>query len=153
MIVIKSALYVLSAIGDEWYRHFTNSLRFIEFNPMIFDRNVWIKLAEYGDHYEYICTYVEYFLISAKNPEKIMELIKKEYHIKGEGPPGNYPGNDYKTYKGCYAVVCKKYTKEDIRRVQEREKGKMKLKSVPFSPGNHPELDTSELLDDRGHLY
>ena len=24
---------------------------------------------------------------------------------------------------------------------------------MPFSPGNHPELDTSELLDDDGYLY
>ena len=29
----------------------------------------------------------------------------------------------------------------------------MKQKSVPASPGNHPEFYTSELLDDDGHLY
>ena len=29
----------------------------------------------------------------------------------------------------------------------------MKRQSVPASPGEHPELDTSEFLDDDGHLY
>ena len=29
----------------------------------------------------------------------------------------------------------------------------MKRKYVPFSPGDHPELDTSEFLHDDGHLY
>ena len=51
MIVIKCALYVLSASGADWYRHFSRSLRYIGFKPMIFDRDVWIMLAEYGDHY------------------------------------------------------------------------------------------------------
>ena len=40
-----------------------------------------------------------------------MEIINKEYHIKGEGPPEYYLGNDYKTYNGRYAVGYKKYTK------------------------------------------
>ena len=59
MIVIRKALYVLSASGADWYRHFSSTLRSIIFIPTIFDRDVWIKLAESGDHYEYICTYVE----------------------------------------------------------------------------------------------
>ena len=29
----------------------------------------------------------------------------------------------------------------------------MKRQFVPASPGNHPELDTLEFLDDDGHLY
>ena len=153
MIVIKNALYGLLTSGSEWYRHFSNTLRYIGFKPTRFDRGVWIKLAESGDHYEYICNYVDNFLIPVKHPDNIMELIKKEYHIKGEGLPEYYLGNDYKTYKGRCAVGCKKYIKEAVRRVQEREKVKMKQKYVPFSPGDHPELDTSEFLHDDGHLY
>ena len=51
MIVIKRALYGLSASGADWYRHVSTTLRHIGFAPIIFDRDVWIKLAEYGDHY------------------------------------------------------------------------------------------------------
>ena len=76
-IVIRKALYGLSASGADWYRHFSSTLRSIIFIPTIFDRDVWIKLAEYGDHYEYICTYVEDFLIASKNPDVIMKFTKK----------------------------------------------------------------------------
>ena len=54
---------------------------------------------------------------ASKAAEDVMELINKEYYIKGEGPPDYYLGNDYKTYKGRYAVGCKNYIKEYVRRL------------------------------------
>ena len=153
MIIIRKALYGLSASGADWHRHFSSTLRSIGFSPTRFDRDVWIKLADSGDLYEYICTYVDDFLIASKKPDVIMDLIKKEYHIKGEGPPEYYLGNDYKTHNSRYAVGCKKYIKEAVSRVEQREKSSLKKHSVPSSPGDHPELDTSEFLNDEGHLY
>ena len=94
MIVIKRALYGLSARGADWYRNFSKTLRHIWFAPTIFGWDVLIKLANSGDHYEYICTYVDGFMISSKAPEDVMELIKKEHHIKGKGPPDYYLGNN-----------------------------------------------------------
>ena len=79
-------------------------------------------------------------MIVSKAPEIIMDLIKKEYHIKGEGAPEYYPENNYKTYKGRYAARFKKYIKEAVRIVQNKEKRNMKQQSVLASPGNHPEL-------------
>ena len=61
-------------------------------------------MSESGDHYEYICTYVDNFMIASTAPEDVMELIKNEYHIKGKRPSDYYLGNNYKTYKGSYAV-------------------------------------------------
>ena len=106
-----------------------------------------------GDHYEYICTYVDDFMIASKAPDIIMDLIKKEYHIKGEGPPECYPGNDYKNYKVQCAVGCNNYIKEAVKRVQDKEKDNIKRQSFSASPGDHPKLDTLEFLDDDGHLY
>ena len=82
-----------------------------------------------------------------------MELIKKEYQIKAKRAPDYYLGNDYKTYKGQYAVGCKKYIKDAVRRVQDKDKDKIKRQSIPASPDNNHELDTLEFLDDHGHLY
>ena len=59
-------------------------------------------------------------MIASKKPDVIMDLIKKEYHIKGEGPPEYYLRNDYKTHNGRYAVGCKKYIKEAVSRVEQR---------------------------------
>ena len=47
-----------------------------------------------------------------------MELIKKEYHIKVEGPPEYYLVFYYKTYKGLYAVSYNNYIKEAVIRDQ-----------------------------------
>ena len=71
-IIIKRVLYGLSARGADWYRNFSTTLRHIRFAPTIFDRDVLIKLAKSGDHYEYICTYVDDFMISSKAPEDVM---------------------------------------------------------------------------------
>ena len=152
MVIIKWALFGISTSGAGWYRHLSMTLRHIRFAPTRFDRVVWINLAKYGDHYDYIYTYVDHFMITYKAPEDVMELIKKEYHIKGKGSPDYYLGNDSKTYKGRYAVGYKKYIKEAIRRVQDKKKDKIKQQSVPASPGDHPKLDTSEFVDDDGHL-
>ena len=51
MNVIKRALYGLSTSGADWYCHFLTILRFIGFTPTRFDRDFWIKLDNYGDHY------------------------------------------------------------------------------------------------------
>ena len=59
MIVNKCALYGISASGDDWYWHYSTTLRLVGFAPTRFDRDFWIKLAESGDHYENICMYVE----------------------------------------------------------------------------------------------
>ena len=94
MIIIKRVLYGLSARGADWYRNFSTTLRHIGFAPSKFDRDVLIKLAKSGDHYNYICTYVDDFMIASKAPEGVMEIIKKEYYIKVEGPPDCHLGND-----------------------------------------------------------
>ena len=36
--------------------------------------------------------YVENFMIASTSPEDVMELIKKEYHIKVKGLPDYYIG-------------------------------------------------------------
>ena len=153
MIVIKKALYGLSASGADWHRHFSSTLRSFGFEPTRYDKDVWIRLAENKAHYEYVCTYVDDFIIASKHPEIIMKLIKEVYDIKGEGPPEYYLGNDYKVYNGRYAVGCKKYIKESIRRIEVLSKITIKRQSTPLLTGDHPELDTSEFLDDDGHRH
>ena len=80
-----------------------------------------------------------------------MERIKAEYTVKGEGPPDYYLGNDYKRHNGMWAVGCKKYITEAIRRIEKDFGTFPKKETLPLGPGDHPEEDTSEFLDDLGH--
>jgi len=152
-IVIIKALYVLSASGADWHRHFSNSLHSYGFEPTRYDKDVWIQLSEDKTHYEHICTYVDDFMIVSKQPEAIMELIKKEYGVKGEGPPLYYLGNDCKMHNGRSAIGCKKCITEAMRRIEAITKNPIKRQSTPLPTGDHPELDTSEFLDNDGHRY
>ena len=45
------------------------------------------------------------------------------------------------------------YIKEAVRRVQEKEKGKLQQYSVISSPGDQPEMDTLEFLNNYRYLY
>jgi len=92
-------------------------------------------------------------MIASKQPEAIMELIKKEYSVKGEGPPLYYLGNDYKMHEGRSTIGCKKYITEALRRIEAITKPPIKRQSTPLPTGDHPELDTSEFLDNDGYQH
>ena len=84
-------------------------------------------------------------MIASKQPELIMELIKKEYHIKGEGPLEYYLGE-------MITRITKDVTPSDVRSISRRPytgfktrkwvRSKSKL-LFPLPPGDRPELDTS----------
>src|SRR5688572_13798136 len=49
-------------------------------------------MRDMGDHYEYICAYVNDLLSASKNPKAIVDELSKEYTLKGVGPPEYYLG-------------------------------------------------------------
>ena len=151
IVVIRKALYGLRTSSERWHAHFSDSLRGLEFKPTRYDKDVWIRLNEDGDCYDYICTHVDDFMIVSKNPQSIMDQLKAIYAIKSIGEPEYYLENDYKRdEKGRWAIGCKKYLVEALKRV-EKMFGDLKKYSNPMETGDHPELDDSELLDDEGH--
>ena len=151
IIIIRKALYGLRTSSERWYAHFADSLRGIGFTPTRYDNDVWIRLNEDGDCYDYVCTHVDDFMIVGKNPQAIMDMTQAMYAVKSIGPPDYYLGNDYKKDRqGRWAIGCKKYLVEAIKRV-ERMFGTLKKYSNPMETGAHPELDDSEILNDEGH--
>ena len=50
-----------------------------------------------GDYYEYIATYVDDLAICSKDPQAIIDKLKKEYKykLKGTGPLSYHLGCDY----------------------------------------------------------
>jgi hypothetical protein len=151
IIIIRKALYGLRTSSERWYAHFADSLRGIGFTQTRYDKDVWIHLNEEGTCYDYVCTHVDDFMIVGKDPNAIMDMIQAIYAVKSIGPPDYYLGNDYKKDRqGRWCIGCKKYLKEAIKRV-ERMFGSLRKYSNPMETGDHPELDTSEVMDDDGH--
>jgi hypothetical protein len=66
-----------------------------------------------------------------------------------EDSPSYYLGNDLRMKGDGIHISNKTYIKEVLRKYQEEHRTLPK-KSTPMSPNAHPELDTSELLDEAG---
>jgi hypothetical protein len=153
IVIIKKALYGLASSAERWHSHFADTLRGLNFVPTRYDPDVWIRMNESGTGYEYVCTHVDDFMIIAKKPAVIMAALQDVYQINESsiGPPEYYLGNDYKKdRKGRWCIGCKKYLGEAIKRVESMF-GVLNKYSVPMPAGDHPELDTSELLSDDEH--
>ena len=105
-----------------------------DFVPTRFDNDVWIRLHQHGNCYEYVCTHSDDFLRKSS-----------------KGPPDYYLGHDYKKDKqGRWCVGCKKYLVQATQRI-EMIFGDFPKKNTPMVTGDHPEEDTTRLLDENEH--
>jgi hypothetical protein len=151
IVIIIKALYGLRSSSERFHTHFGDTLRNLEFEPTRYDKDVWYRLSGDESYYEYVCTHSDDFMIVSKKPEAVMEALEKVYVIKSKGPPDYYLGNDYKKdSRGRWAIGCKRYLKEALSRV-ETMFGILPKKSVPLPSGDHPEMDTSAVLNDDEH--
>jgi hypothetical protein len=151
IVIILKALYGLRSSSERWHAHFADTLRSLKFQPTRYDKDVWLRLSENELHYEYVCTHSDDFMIVSKKPEMVMEALEKVYTIKSKGPPDYYLGNDYKKdSRGRWAIGCKRYLKEALARV-ETMFGVLTKKYVPLPAKDHPEMDTSAVLNDDEH--
>eukprot|EP00957_Ditylum_brightwellii_P121016 9229095-Ditylum_brightwellii.AAC.2 len=91
-IIIRKALYGLCSSSERFRSHLADTLRSFGFKQTRFDNNVWICLDKSGKMYEYICTYVDDFMICSKEPDKVMKEIESVYLVKdsSKGPPDYY---------------------------------------------------------------
>ena len=81
-ILIQKALYGLCSSSERFHAHLTDKLRSFGFLLTRFDNGVWIRLDESGDHYKYICTHVDDFMICSKKPDRIMKEVESVYLVK-----------------------------------------------------------------------
>mmetsp|Transcript_18822 Transcript_18822/g.26690 ORF Transcript_18822/g.26690 Transcript_18822/m.26690 type:complete len:441 (+) Transcript_18822:2780-4102(+) len=135
--VIVRALYRLKSSGAMLRSHFAGNLRDMGFTSSLGDPDVWLREATKSDgseYYEYILVYVDDLLIVSHEPNKILHILEHhfKYRLKDVGPPKRYLG-------------------ATIEKVNVERFGKLKYNNkitTPLPKDYHPELDTSEFLDD-----
>ena len=146
--IIVKALYGLTTSAERFHTLLADFLRSLGFRPSRFDRDVWMRLREENNGFDYICTHVDDFKVVAKNPMRWIDLIAGAFLIKEHGPRQYYLGNDYTYHEGqdIWTYGCGTYTKEAIDRV-ERIFGCLPKEGTPLPVKDcHPEMDTSPLL-------
>ena len=146
--LITRALYGLTTSAERFRTLFADFLRTLGFHPTRYDRDVWMRLRDTKDAYDYICTHVDDFKIVAHDANMWMDRIASAFLVKSHGPRDYYLGCDYKFHDGedMWTYGGTTYTREAVNRV-ERLYGTLSKESTPLPVTElHPELDTSPLL-------
>lgn len=153
--LIIRALYGLTTSAERFRSLLADFIWSLGFVPTRYDRDVWMRLRETNDGYDYICTHVDDFKIVAKDPDKWLTKIKERFLVKTSGPPDYYLGNDYRyeETEKMWTVGSKTYSKEAIRKVEEKHKCLPKCKTPLPTKDCHPEMDESAPLGENDHRF
>ena len=119
--------------------------------PSKADPCIWFRKAPNLRCYEYIPVYVDDLCIAAESPSAIIQIFKSKYHlkVKGDGKLTYHLGADYFEYPdGTFVSQPKKYIDKlaDTYKRLFNEDPPKGYKS-PLDKNDHPELDTSEILE------
>ena len=147
-LVIAKALYGLKSSGLRWHERFADTLRDMGFFPSKGERDIWMR--DKGDHYEYIAVYVDDLLIVSKDPAAIIETFQKTYNfkLKGTGPISHHLGCDFfRDKEGNLCFAPKKYIERMLDNYKRIFGTNPKNAHSPLVKGDHPEIDSSALLD------
>lgn len=148
ILVIHKALYGLRSSGARWHDRFSDCLREMGFTPSIAEPDIWFRPNK--DRYEYIAVYVDDLALAMENPQAFADELSNKYkfNLKGTGPIQFHLGMDFvRDDDGTLCLAPTKYIEKILSNYQRLfgESPKQKFSS-PLEKGDHPELDTSELL-------
>ena len=147
-LIIRKALYGLKSSGLRWSERFADVLRNMGFFPSKAEKDIWMR--DKGNHYEYIAVYVDDLLILSRAPQLLIKTLEDvhKFKLKGTGDISFHLGCDFFRDKDgvlCYAP--KKYIERMIDNYVRIFGQKPRFATSPLVKGDHPELDTSDLLD------
>ena len=151
--MILKAQYGLKSSGKRWHDRLFDVLHSMGFRPSKAEEDIWMR--DKGDHYEYIACYVDDLAIASRNPQAIIDALEGDpnnFKLKGTGPMEFHLGCDF--FRDDFGTLCigpRKY----IERMEAQHESLFGYKpktniSSPLEKNDHPELDTSPLLDEDG---
>jgi Reverse transcriptase (RNA-dependent DNA polymerase) len=151
MIIMKT-LYRLKSSRKRWHERLFDVLLSLGFTSTKAEEDIWIK--DMGDHYDYIAVNVDDMIIALKNSKWIIEGLEAvPFSLKGTGPVTYHLGCDYFWDKhGTLCVGPRKYIEKMVGEYERLFGKKPSLKvRPPLKHNDHPELDTSPILDEDGN--
>ena len=152
ILIIDKALYGLRSSGARWHDKFSDCLRDLGFQPCKAEPDIWLRRN--GDIYEYIAVYVDDLALALVDPQEFVDTLQTKYKFKfkGTGPITFHLGMDF--FRDDDGTLCMAPHKYIVKMIANYERifGELPKRkfSSPIEKGDHPELDTSELLDSQG---
>ena len=151
ILIFLKALYGLKSSGKRWSEVIHGILRDMKFLPSKADPGIWLRKAPNLRCYEYIAVYVHDLCIAAESPSANIQIFKSKYHlkVKGGGKLTYLLGADYfEDPDGTFVSQPKKYI-DKLADTYKRLSVKIHQNAykTPLDKNDHPEVDTSEILE------
>ena len=154
IVIIIKALYGLESSARAFRLFLADYLRSLDFFPSRCDRDVWIRMRESKNGYDYVCTHVDDFKVVAEDANRWCKCIGLKFQLKIVEKPRYYLGANYSYSEKnkAYHVGCHTYIKECVRKIEAHPDlvGKLFEHKTPLQEAIHPETDESTFLDLRG---
>ena len=153
-LIVSRALYGLRLSGKMWHQRLAECLENEGFKPCKAEPDIWLRSSPDGKSYEYIGVYVDDLAMAMKDPKTFANVLieKYKFKLKGTGELEFHLGCDF--YRDEFGVLCMHPRKYIARMVEsfERMFGHKPRTNVtsPLEKGDHPECDTSPLLEQQG---
>jgi len=149
VLIISEALCGLHSSGLRWSERLADVLREMGYFTSKCEKDIWMR--DKGDHYKYIAVYVNDPMIASNDPEAIVNMLmeKHQLKLKGTGPTKFHLGCDFfRDEEGALCYAPKKYIEKILENYCRIYGAWPKPATSPLTAGDHPELDTSELLNE-----
>ena len=148
LLIIRKALYGLRSSGARWHEKLSDCLRELGFQPCKAEPDIWLRRN--GNIYEYVAVYVDDLAIVMHDPQAFADVLMQRYKfkLKGTGIISVHLGMDI--YRDSDKVLCISARKYIARMVDTYERifkeAPKQVVTSPLEKGDHPELDTSDML-------
>ena len=125
------------------------------FKRPLADNSIFLRPSSCGTVYKYIATYVDDLCIIAKKPELLLEQLQDDpynFNLKGSDQLNFHLGCGFEwDSDGTLAMDPSRYINKMVQSYEQMfgSNPTEKVQS-PLERGNHPELDTTEFLNDKG---
>jgi hypothetical protein len=150
-LLINKAIYGLKSSGLRWSERFSDVL--ITWDSF-YQRQKWISGCMRRTACMNTCgVYVDNLFIISKNPKAITDALVDDYKfkLKGTGPVEFHLGCDFfRDEDGHLCFAPCKYIKKMLSNYEQMFGVLPKDAALPLEKGNHPELDSLDLLDLKG---
>jgi len=149
VLITLKAPHGLHSSGLRWSECLADVLREMGFFTSHCEKDIW--MCDKGDHYECIAVHVDDLMIASKDPDLIIKILmeKHQFKLKGTGLTKFHLCCDFfRDEEGVLCYAPKKHIEKILENYCRICGTWPKPATSPPTAGDHPELDTSELLNE-----
>jgi Reverse transcriptase (RNA-dependent DNA polymerase) len=150
-LLIYKALYGLRSSGLCWHQRFAEVLHVMGFVQSKAESDIWLR--ENNGLYEYIAVYVDDLLIASRDSGEITRALQESHKLKLKvlvHLRTIWVVTTSKTRMESFVMVPEKYIGKIMDQYENMFGFKPKEYTSPLEKGDHPEIDTTDELDDSG---